>query len=320
VVGWVAGQREGPARCVLLLSRSIPAMSASAPPAPAPSPAPRQVSPATQAAVTASSSRPSRPRGRFASRSLRRDRGRAPLINPGKLNWVSKHEQAARQASGEAAAAKRQREAQRALIFPTGPEAIAAGTVVSLWLCAILAITALTAVINAAGGTLPAKVWPTGPTGVSFSDAECAELHRLLGLFYNAPGWPYRVGRDGFVRVEWHQFRGWLVGQPPDSELHAAWAAINELLRSKLLAAGILGLFYLACWRVVFRLGDHNPDHQDVEADYDLYAATSMQHLPHRRCRNSRQPLAPHHLLDHPHSRRHAHSLTRMHQLRAGAV
>jgi hypothetical protein len=61
-----------------------------------------------------------------------------------------------------------------------------------------------------------------------------------------APGWPYRVGPDGFVRVEWHQFRGWLVGQPPDSELHAAWAAINELLRSKLLAAGILALFYLA--------------------------------------------------------------------------
>jgi hypothetical protein len=76
-----------------------------------------------------------------------------------------------------------------------------------------------------------------------------------------------------FVRVEWHQFRSWLVSQPLDSELHAAWVAINELLRGKLLAAGILGLFYLACWRVVFRLGDQNPDHQDVEADYDLYEA-----------------------------------------------
>jgi hypothetical protein len=42
------------------------------------------------------------------------------------------------------------------------------------------------------------------------------------------------------VRVEWRQFRSWLVGQPLDSELHAAWAAINELLRSKLLTAGIL--------------------------------------------------------------------------------
>jgi hypothetical protein len=73
---------------------------------------------------------------------------------------------------------------------------------------------------------------PTGPAGVTFSDAECAELHRLLGLFYNAPGWPYRVSRDGFVRVQWHQFRGWLVGQPPDSELRDAWEAINELLRS----------------------------------------------------------------------------------------
>ncbi len=49
------------------------------------------------------------------------------------------------------------------------------------------------------------------------------------------------------MRVEWRQFRSWLVGQPLDSGLHAAWAAINELLRSKLLAAGILGLFYLAC-------------------------------------------------------------------------
>jgi hypothetical protein len=57
------------------------------------------------------------------------------------------------------------------------------------------------------------------------------------------------------------------------SDPHAALAAINELLHSKLLAAGILGLFFLACWRVVFRLGDHNPDHQDVEADLDLYGA-----------------------------------------------
>jgi hypothetical protein len=63
-------------------------------------------------------------------------------------------------------------------------------------LLTISAIAALTAVntttsqlhnnfINAAGGTLPANVWPTGPTGVGFSDAECAELHRLLSLFYN---------------------------------------------------------------------------------------------------------------------------------------
>ncbi len=174
-----------------------------------------------------------------------------------------------------AAAAKRRREDGQAITFPAGPAAIAAGTVVSLWLCAILAVSSVAAVINAAGGTLEANVWPNGPTGVAFSDAECAELHRLLSLFYDAPGWPYRVARDsdGFVRVEWHQFRSWLVGQPLGSELHEAWAAINELLRSKLLAAGILGLFYLACWRVVFRLGDHNPDHQDAEADSDLYGA-----------------------------------------------
>jgi hypothetical protein len=55
-------------------------------------------------------------------------------------------------------------------------------------------------------------------------------------------------------------------------------AAINELLRSKLLAAGILADYYVACWRVVFRLDDYDPDHQDVEADADLYAAGS------RRC------------------------------------
>ncbi len=64
------------------------------------------------------------------------------------------------------------------------------------------------------------------------------------------------------MRVEWHQFRSWLVGQPLDSKLHKAWAAINELLRSKLLVAGIFGLFYLACWRVVFNLGNTDPDRQ----------------------------------------------------------
>jgi hypothetical protein len=91
------------------------------------------------------------------------------------------------------------------------------------------------------------------------------------------------------ARKAWHQFRSWLVGQPLDSELHAAWEAINELLRGKLLAAGLLGLFFLACWRVVFRLGDHNPDHQDVEADYDVYAAGDRQQLPQHGRRSSRQ-------------------------------
>jgi hypothetical protein len=138
---------------------------------------------------------------------------------------------------------------------------------------------------------LPANVWPTGPAGVGFSDAECAELHRLLSLFYNHPQWQYKCGPDGFVRVEWHQFRSWLVGQPPDSELHAAWEAINELLRGKLLAAGILGLFYLACWRVVFRLGDHNPDHQDVEAEYDLYAAGGCRCLLSCNAQGQRRPF-----------------------------
>jgi hypothetical protein len=157
-----------------------------------------------------------------------------------------------------------------------------------------LAITTLTAVdnfINAAGGTLPANVWPTGPAGVRFSDAECAELHRLLGLFYNAPGWPYRVRRDGFVRVEWHLFRGWLVGHPPDSELHAAWAAINELLYGKLLAAGILGLFYVACWRVVFNQGNTDPDHQDVEADFDLYGAGGRRCFLSCNAKGQRRPF-----------------------------
>jgi hypothetical protein len=201
-----------------------------------------------------------------AQQTTRSDRTSRPLNrhvpSPGKLFSDTNEEAAARRASGEAAAAKRQRAAEWALSFPTGAAAVAAVTVASLWLLTILAISTLTAVdnfINAAGGTLPANVWPTGPAGVTFSDAECAELHRLLSLFYNAPGWPTAVGQ--------------LVGQPPDSELHAAWAAINELLRSKLLAAGILALFYLACWRVVFRLGDHSPDHQDVEADLDLYGA-----------------------------------------------
>jgi hypothetical protein len=159
--------------------------------------------------------------------------------SPGKLLSDATEEYAARRASGEAAAAKRQRAAQRAL--PPG----------------VTALTAATSFINAAGGTLEANVWPTGPAGVTFSDAECAELHRLLSLFYNAAGWPYKVDpAKGFVRVEWRQFRSWLVGQPPNSELHAAWAAINELLRSKLLAAGILALFFLACWRAVFNLGN----------------------------------------------------------------
>ncbi len=44
-----------------------------------------------------------------------------------------RRESHARRASGATAAAKRQREAQRALIFPTGAAAVATGTVVSLW-------------------------------------------------------------------------------------------------------------------------------------------------------------------------------------------
>ncbi len=47
-------------------------------------------------------------------------------------------------------------------------------------------------------GVLHAYVWPHGPTGVAFPDAECFELHRLLSLFCNAPGWPNEVGADGF--------------------------------------------------------------------------------------------------------------------------
>ncbi len=93
------------------------------------------------------------------------------------------------------------------------------------------------------------------------------------------------------MRVEWRQFRSWLVGQPPDSELHAAWAAINELLRSKLLAAGVLGLFYLACWRVVFNLGNTDPDHQDVEADYALYEAGGRRCLLSCNAQGQRRPF-----------------------------
>jgi hypothetical protein len=66
--------------------------------------------------------------------------------------------------------------------------------------------------------------------------------------------------------------RSWLVGRPAASPLRAAWAATNGLLRSKLVAAGILA-DSLACWRAVFSLGNSDPDDQDVEAAYDLYAA-----------------------------------------------
>jgi hypothetical protein len=96
---------------------------------------------------------------------------------------------------------------------------------------------------------------------------------------------------DGFVRVEWQQFRSWLVGQPLDSELHEAWATINELLRRKLLAAGILCLFYVACWRVVFNLGNTDPDHQDVEADLDLCAAGGQLCLLGCNAKGQRRPF-----------------------------
>jgi hypothetical protein len=121
------------------------------------------------------------------------------------------------------AAAAEDREAQRALIFPTDPTAWATGAVTSLWLAAIFAAAGAVQAVAAGVRVLHAYVWPTGPTGVAFSDDECAELHRLLSLFYNYTDWPYKVGPDGFVRVEWKQFRSWLAGQAADSELYTAW-------------------------------------------------------------------------------------------------
>ncbi len=98
--------------------------------------------------------------------------------------------------------------------------------------------------------TLPAQfcsydayVWPRSPAGVSFSAAECAELYQHLCAFYYHEDWGNKGDpAKGFVRVEWEHFRSWLVGRPADSPLRAAWAAINGLLRGKLLAAGIMGL------------------------------------------------------------------------------
>ncbi len=71
--------------------------------------------------------------------------------SPGKLFSDNERDKAARRASGEAAAAKRQWAAERAQIFPTGAAAVAAGTVVSLWLLVIGALTVAN-FINAAGG------------------------------------------------------------------------------------------------------------------------------------------------------------------------
>ncbi len=84
---------------------------------------------------------------------------------------------------------------------------------------------------------------------VSFSGAECAELYGHLCVFYNRTDWDYKVDpAEGFVRVEWEQFHSWLCRtvQPLDSPLRDAWAAINELLRGKLQAAGILADYLLA--------------------------------------------------------------------------
>jgi hypothetical protein len=47
----------------------------------------------------------------------------------------------------------------------------------------------------------------------------------------------------------------------------------------KLLAASIVDAYFVACWRVVFWLDDYDPDHQDLEAEYDLYAAGAPRSL-----------------------------------------
>jgi hypothetical protein len=160
-------------------------------------------------------------------------------------------------------------------MYPTNPAAVA-GQVLNLRNLADLER------LPAQFCSLDAYVWPMGPAGVRFSAAECAELYGHLNAFYDYEDWGYKLDpAKGFVHVEWEQFRSWLCRtvQPADSPLRAAWAAINELLRGKLLpAAGILDDFFVACWRVVFRLDDPNPDHQDVEADLDLYGVGS------RRC------------------------------------
>jgi hypothetical protein len=119
------------------------------------------------------------------------------IPSPGKLKSDTAADSAARLASGETAAAKRQREAQRALILPTGAAAVAAGTVVSLWLLAILAITTLTAVnkTTVAGGwpgwstlrslswkprcSRPSRTCSACSCGVTASSPELPELSEL---------------------------------------------------------------------------------------------------------------------------------------------
>jgi hypothetical protein len=142
-----------------------------------------------------------------------------------------------------------------------------------------LAALAAPAALQAKFLNLDAYVWPTGPGGVIFSAAECAALYQHLAAFFYHEDSGHKVDpAKGLVRVGWEQLRSWLGGRPLDRPLRDAWAAINELLRGKLLAAGILADCFVACWRVILGLDDHNTDHQDVEAEYDLYAAGS------RRC------------------------------------
>ncbi len=150
------------------------------------------------------------------------------------------------------------------------------------------------AALHAKFRNLDAYVWPKGPAGVSFSAAECAELYGHLRAFYFHKDWDFKVDpAKSFVRVELEQFRSWICRtvQPADSPVRTAWAAINELLRSKLQAAGILDDYYVACWRVIFRLNDKNPDHQDVEAEYDLYAAGGKRCLLSRNDSGQQRPF-----------------------------
>jgi hypothetical protein len=132
----------------------------------------------------------------------------------------------------------------------------------------------------------PAYVWPDGPDVVRFTALDAAELHRLLsanhaGLSsYYTPqhAHPLWAGRDGFLRLIWLQLGGRLVDMGPHgAELCAQWVKAAQLLRARL--QPLRHLYYVDNFRVVFRLGDHSPHHQDKIAYGDTYQAGAIHCL-----------------------------------------
>jgi hypothetical protein len=106
----------------------------------------------------------------------------------------------------------------------------------------------------------------------------------LVCRFHFHEDWGHKVDpTKGFVRVEWKQFRSWLVVWSAESPLRAAWAAINGLLRGTLLAAGILADYFVACWRVVFSLGNSDQQRPHKLDGEELYKTCSnLQQLAAR--------------------------------------